>query len=80
MTTLPPPRRSEWNGLKLYQTPESPVALDLSDNTSRFGVPPSALAVRVSSKDAKKDAAMAERQAALGFEAVGPDNAFWWTR
>lgn len=51
MTTLPPPRRSEWNGLKLYQTPESPVALDLSDNTSRFGVPPSALAVLRGAQD-----------------------------
>lgn len=41
---------------------------------------PSAIAVRVSAKDAKKDAAMADRRAALGFEAVDPDNAFWWTR
>jgi histidinol-phosphate aminotransferase len=45
MNALPPPRRSEWNDLALYQTAQSPVAVDLSDNTSRFGVPPSALAV-----------------------------------
>ncbi|MFN8586724.1 MAG: histidinol-phosphate transaminase [Candidatus Eisenbacteria bacterium] len=45
MTTLPPPRRADWRDLVLYQLPETPVAVDLSDNTSRFGVPPAALAV-----------------------------------
>ncbi|MCC6651787.1 MAG: histidinol-phosphate aminotransferase family protein [Candidatus Eisenbacteria bacterium] len=44
MNELPPPRRSEWSDLALYQTAQAPVAVDLSDNTSRFGVPPSALA------------------------------------
>ena len=37
--------RPEWRDLVLYQPPASPVEIDLSDNTSRFGVPPSALAV-----------------------------------
>jgi histidinol-phosphate aminotransferase len=37
--------REEWRDLVVYQPSSSPVELDLSDNTSRFGVPPSALAV-----------------------------------
>lgn len=45
MTALRTPLRSEWNDLALYQSPHSPVDIDLSDNTSRFGVPPAALAV-----------------------------------
>jgi zinc protease len=41
---------------------------------------PTALAIRVSSKDAKKDAAWSERELALGFESVTPANAFWWMK
>jgi zinc protease len=41
---------------------------------------PSALAVRVSEKDAKKDRAMQERIGALKFENVTATNAFWWMR
>lgn len=37
--------RSEWSDLVLYRPPQAPVAINLSDNTNRFGVPPSALAV-----------------------------------
>jgi histidinol-phosphate aminotransferase len=37
--------RAEWRDLALYRPPQAPVEINLSDNTSRFGVPPSALAV-----------------------------------
>lgn len=37
--------RPEWSDLVLYRPPQSPVTINLSDNTSRFGTPPSALAV-----------------------------------
>jgi histidinol-phosphate aminotransferase len=37
--------RPEWSDLELYRPPQAPVAINLSDNTSRFGVPPAALAV-----------------------------------
>ncbi len=37
--------RPEWRDLAVYSPVRSPVDVDLSDNTSRFGVPPSALAV-----------------------------------
>lgn len=37
--------RDEWRELSLYRPPQAPVEINLSDNTSRFGVPPSALAV-----------------------------------
>jgi zinc protease len=40
----------------------------------------SGIAVRVSTKDAKKDQAMQERIGALKFEPVTAANAFWWTR
>ncbi len=36
--------RPEWRDLPLYRPVPSATAVDLSDNTSRFGVPPSALA------------------------------------
>jgi histidinol-phosphate aminotransferase len=36
--------RPEWADLVAYRPAQEPVAIDLSDNTSRFGVPPSALA------------------------------------
>ena len=37
--------RAEWRELAVYQPVQTPVDVDLSDNTSRFGVPPSALEV-----------------------------------
>ncbi len=36
--------RAEWRELPIYRPGAGPVEIDLSDNTSRFGVPPSALA------------------------------------
>ena len=36
--------RAEWSDLELYRPPQSPVAINLSDNTSRFGMPPAELA------------------------------------
>jgi histidinol-phosphate aminotransferase len=37
--------RPEWRELPIYRPESGTAAVDLSDNTSRFGVPPSALAV-----------------------------------
>ena len=37
--------RAEWRGLAVYQPGQAIAEVDLTDNTSRFGVPPSALAV-----------------------------------
>ena len=37
--------RADWADMTLYRPIQSPVGVNLSDNTSRFGVPPSALAV-----------------------------------
>lgn len=45
MTGPRPLVRAEWRDLAIYQPAQTPVDVDLSDNTSRFGVPPSALAV-----------------------------------
>jgi histidinol-phosphate aminotransferase len=37
--------RPEWAGLELYRPVQAAVAINLSDNTSRFGMPPAARAV-----------------------------------
>lgn len=37
--------RADWADMTAYRPQQSPVAINLGDNTSRFGVPPSALAV-----------------------------------
>jgi zinc protease len=41
---------------------------------------PSAIAVRINAKDAKKDQAMQERIDSLKYEAITSNNAFWWTK
>ncbi len=45
MSAPRPLLRAEWRDLAVYQPAQTPVAVDLSDNTSRFGIPPAALEV-----------------------------------
>jgi len=71
--------RPEWSDLVLYRPPQSPVTINLSDNTSRFGVPPSALAVLADPASARDlvrypDAYAAPLKAALAaYVGVGAD-------